>query len=289
MMPSPAKLSYPALSMPAQNRIEWLQLCLLTLLIAELYAHVLADLARDWWTEPAWSYGLLIPPLALYIAWIQRETTLHITPHEDYRGLLVTAAACLLYLLGNLGAEFFVTRSSFILLLVGVTWTFWGLPRLRTLAFPYLLLATMVPLPVIVYNTMAAPLQLFASSSATALAQALGISVYRDGNIINLAHISLGVEEACSGLNSLAALVVGSLLIAFWFTTRLRTRLLVILASVPFAIGVNVLRVAGTAVLADDHEEFAQGFYHLFGGWLIFTAGFASLYVFARILHRFLD
>jgi exosortase len=289
MLSLPAKLSYPTLSMPAQNRIEWLQLGLLTFLIAALYAHQLADLANDWWTEPAWSYGLLIPPLALYVAWMQRQTTLRIAPHEDYRGLLVTAAACLLYLLGNLGAEFFLTRSSFILLLVGLTWTFWGLPRLRTLAFPFLLLATMVPLPVIVYNTLAAPLQLFASSSATALAQALGISVYRDGNIINLAHISLGVEEACSGLNSLAALVVGSLLIAFWFSTRLRTRLLVILASVPFAIGVNVLRVAGTAILADDHEEFAQGFYHLFGGWLIFTAGFALLYVFARILHRFLD
>jgi exosortase len=283
------KLINPAMAAPAQCRIEWLQFSLVTLLIAALYFNVLADLAKDWWTEPAWSYGLLIPPLALYAAWIQRQTTLRITPREDYRGLLVTAAASLLFLVGNLGAEFFLTRSSFILLLVGVAWTFWGLPRLRTLAFPFLLLATMVPLPVIVYNALAAPLQLFATSSATALARALGVTVYQDGNIIHLAHISLGVEEACSGLNSLAALVVASLLIAFLLSTRLRTRLLVILASVPLAIAFNVLRVAVTAVLADYHEEFAQGFYHFFGSWLIFTAGFATLYVFARILHRFLD
>jgi exosortase len=289
MVSPPAKLNSPPLFVLAYSRVEWLQLSVLLLLIAALYSRVLADLAKAWWTEPAWSYGLLIPPLALYFAWIRRATTLRISPREDYRGLLVTAAACLLYLLGNLGAEYFATRSSFVLLLVGMTWTFWGIPRLRTLAFPFVLLATMVPLPVIAYNALAAPLQLFAASSATALAQALGVSIYRDGNIINLAHISLGVEEACSGLNSLAALVVSSLLIAFLISTRLRTRLLVILASVPLAIGFNVLRVTGTAVLADYYEELAQGFYHLFGGWLIFVAGFASLYGFARILNRFLD
>lgn len=286
--PSPTLFTHPAPS-PARSRAEWLQFAVLTILTAALYYKVLIDLAKDWWTEPAWSYGLLIPPLALYVAWLQRERTLSIVALRDLRGLWITAAACFFYLLGNLGAEFFVSRVSFVLLLVGLTWTFWGLPRLRSLAFPFLLLATMVPLPVIVYNAMAAPLQLFATSSATAMAQALGITVFQDGNIINLAHISLGVEEACSGLNSLASLVVASLLIAFLFSTRFRTRLMIILASIPLAIAFNVLRVAGTAVLADYQPEYAEGFYHLFAGWFIFTAGFLTLYLFARMMHKFVD
>ncbi len=65
-------------------------------------------------------------------------------------------------------------RFAFVLVLVGLVWTFWGFPRLRTLAFPFLLLATMVPLPVMVYNSLAAPLQLLASDLATRIAQVLG-------------------------------------------------------------------------------------------------------------------
>src|SRR5262249_39742003 len=154
-------------------------------------------------------------------------------------------------------------------LLAGLTWTFWGAPRAQSLGFPLVLLATMVPLPAIVYNMVAAPLQLFASQVATSLAQALGVSIYRDGNIIHLANTSLGVAEACSGLHSLSALVVGSLLLGFLEDASITGRILLCLISIPLAVAVNVLRVAGTAVLADYRLEFAEGFYHAFSGWLV--------------------
>jgi len=250
--------------------------------MAALYAQVLADMGRDWWTEPSLSHGLLIPPLALYLAWIRRHLTLAQPAHYDNRGLLLVGFACVMYILGKLGAEYFLPRMSFILLLAGIALTFWGFPRLRTLAFPLLLLATMVPLPVILYNAMAAPLQLFASDVATNMAQALGIAVYRDGNVIHLAHISLGVEEACSGLNSLSALMVASLLLGFLVCQRVITRVLLFALSIPLSIAVNVLRVTGTAALADYREEFAMGFYHSFSGWLVFIAGFAILYGIAK-------
>ena len=114
-----------------------------------------------------------------------------------------------------------------------------------------------------------------------------GVSVYRDGNVINLARISLGVEEACSGLNSLAASMVASLLLGFLQCTRLWTRWLLFLLSFPLSIAVNVLRVSGTAIIADYQEKFAMGFYHAFSGWLVFVAGFGILYGLAKFLHRF--
>jgi len=147
----------------------------------------------------------------------------------------------------------------------------------------------MVPLPVIVYNAMSTPLQLLASDIATSLAQGLGVTVYRDGNIINLARISLGVEEACSGLNSLSALMVGGLLLGYLQCTRLRTRTLLFALTIPLSIAVNILRVTGTAVIADYHQEFAMGFYHSFSGWLVFLGGFGILYVLANGLHSVLD
>ena len=261
----------------------------ITLLTGMIYAPVLKDLALDWWNQESLSYGMLIPPLALYVAWMRRGLTFAKPVVHDSRGLWLTSAACLLFLVGKVGAEFFISRISFVVLLASFTWTFWGGARLRSLAFPFLLLATMVPLPAIVYNAMAAPLQLVASDAATNLAQAFGVTVYRDGNIINLAKTSLGVEEACSGLNSLSALMVGGLLLGFLQCKRFRARAVLFVLTFPLAIAVNILRVTGTAIMADSHKELALGFYHSFSGWLVFVAGFGSLYAVAKGLHVLLD
>ncbi len=283
----------PVESRPAsrlsRSYLLWTKAGVVAALIAALFWDVLADMAHDWWTEPALSQGLLIPPLALYIAWLYRRETFNISASTDVRGLLLCALACFLYIFGRLASEFFMTRISFVVLLTGLVWTFWGMKRLRTLAFPLLLLATMVPLPVLVYNSVAAPLQLFASDVAARTAQALGISVFRDGNIIQLANVSLGVAEACSGLNSLSALIVGSMLFGFLICSSPVSRILLVASAIPLAIIVNVLRVAGTAVLADYDEEFAMGFYHSFSGWLVFVAGAAVLYLLAKLLHAAID
>lgn len=258
-------------------------------LVLILFAAVLADMAHDWWVDPAFSQGLLLPPLATYLAWVHRSRTLSVAPTIDNRGILVTAGACTMFLLGRFASEFFLMRFSFVILLMGLVWTFWGFPRLRTLLFPLMLLATMVPLPVMVYNSLAAPLQLLASDLATRIAQALGISVFRDGNVIQLAGTTLGVAEACSGLNSLSALIVGSILLGFLMCSRMLSRITLLLLAAPLAIGVNIIRVAGTAIIADYNPALAEGFYHSFSGWLVFMAGFAALYLFAQILHRFVD
>jgi exosortase len=262
---------------------------LVTALVLILFAAVLADMAHDWWVDPALSQGLLLPPLATYFAWVHRSRTFSFAPTIDNRGILVTACACFMFLLGRFASEFFMMRFSFVILLMGLIWTFWGFSRLRTLLFPLMLLATMVPLPVMVYNSLAAPLQLLASDLATRIAQALGISVFRDGNVIQLAGTTLGVAEACSGLNSLSALIVGSILLGFFLCSGLVSRFTLLLLAAPLAIAVNIIRVAGTAIIADYNPALAEGFYHSFSGWLVFMAGFAALYLFAQILHRFVD
>ena len=255
-------------------------------LVTALYFAVMVDLASEWWSDDSASYGMLIPPTALYIAYLRRHITLGIPAQIDLRGLWLAAFACLVFLTGGLAGEFFLTRISFVILLAGMTWTFWGFARLKTLAFPFVLLGTMVPLPTIVYNTAAAPLQLFASTMATDLAQMLGVSIFRDGNIIHLANASLGVEEACSGLHSLSALLVASLLLGFLERVAIFGRILLFVLSVPLAIAVNVVRVTGTALLADYRLEYAMGFYHSFSGWLVFVVGFGVLWLVGKLLFR---
>jgi exosortase len=224
--------------------------------------------------------------MALYIAWLKRAALLAVPVQADMAGLGLVAVGCFLFVGGELAAEFFLARISLVVLLAGLIWTFWGKKRLRILAFPLVLLATMVPLPAILYNAVASPLQLFASSLATRLAQAVGVSIYSQGNIIYLANTSLGVAEACSGLQSLCALVVAALLLGFLESASLLGRILLFVLAVPLAILVNVLRVTGTAILADYRVEFAMGFYHSFSGWLVFVLGFGCLWLIGKVLFR---
>ena len=271
------------------NLREYWKLGLVACLVAVLYADIVRKLVTDWGELPGYSHGFLIAPLALYIAWKQRHVVAQVPAAPDLRGLGLVFCACVVYLGGRLAADFFFPRVSLVLLGAGLVWAFWGLGRLKRLAFPFLLLASVIPLPVILYNQLAAPLQLLASRVATDLAQLAGVSVLRDGNIIYLANTSLGVAEACSGLHSLASLTVAGLLLGYLECTRTVTRVVLFLAAVPTAIFFNVMRVTITALLSEHNPEMASGFYHSVSGWLIFLAGFATLMLCGKLLRYWLE
>jgi exosortase len=94
------------------------------------------------------------------------------------------------------------------------------------------------------------------------------------------------VAEACSGLQSLCALLVAALLLGFLENASTVGRSLLFVLAVPLAIMVNVLRVTGTAILADYRLEFAMGFYHSFSGWLVFVMGFGCLWLIGKAVFR---
>src|ERR1035441_10891510 len=99
---------------PAQTKspLLWIQLGVGAVLITALYGAVLIDMANDWWTDPTLSQGLLIPPLALYIAWLRWHITFSLPPAPDWWGFLLTGGACLVFIIGKLAAEFFLIRLS---------------------------------------------------------------------------------------------------------------------------------------------------------------------------------
>lgn len=258
-------------------------------LLGYLYQDVLYALLLECWTDPAASQGLLIPPLAAYLTYIRWRLVAAHTPKVETAGILGVAAGALLLVLGKLGAEFFLTRISFVVLIAGLIWTFWGLPRLRALSLPLLLLASMIPLPALIYGTLSGPLRLFASNAAERIAEAAGVTLYREGNTLFLANISLGVEEACSGLTSLSSIVIAALLVGYTLCRRPVSRFAIVAASVPVAVAANVVRVAGTAILSDEQPAYALGFYHAFSGWVVFAIGLCCLYAIAITLSRFTE
>lgn len=263
------------------------QIALVVGFLVFLYWNVVRVLVTDWWADA--SHGLLVPPLVIYIAWLRRRPLLNSPATRDVRGILLICLGCTLLLAGELASEFFVSRVSLVIVIAGLAWTFWGQARMRLLALPLLLLFTMVPLPLLLYNSIALRLQFVASSSATWLAQLAGVAAFREGNVIHLAQVSLGVAEACSGLRSLGSLVVMGLLVGFILCKRFHSRVLIVLATVPIAIVVNILRVSGTAILADYDYRWAMGFYHTFSGWMVFLAGMALTFAMAKAVRRVLE
>lgn len=278
----PQKLVFPSASLLSK-------VGLVLVLVLPLYFSVLVALVGDWWNDEGASHGFLIPPLVAYIVWQRRHILAALPRRADGRGLLAIAAGCVLLLAGKLAVELFITRMSLVVLLAGLVWTFRGRAQLRALTFPFLLLATMVPIPAVVYNQLAGPLQLLASNIAASVAQALGVSVYRDGNIIYLAQTALGVAEACSGLRSLSSLGIAALMLGWLRCSRPAARILLFACSLPLAVFMNVLRVAGTAVLADYDQQLAVGFYHSFSGWLVFVSSLGILLLLAGGLHSLLE
>jgi exosortase len=127
---------------------------------------------------------------------------------------------------------------------------------------------------------------LFASGVATELLQSLAIAVYRDGNIIHMAHARLGVAEACSGLRSISSLSVLALVMGYLWSSRFGVRAWLVVLSLPTAIAVNVARIVGTALMAEHDPALADGFYHSFSGWLVFLVGMAILLVLSKALSR---
>ena len=179
---------------------------------------------------------------------------------------------------GSVGAELFLQRSSFIVVLAGLVWLILGTAFLRELAFPLAFLVFMIPLPAIVMNAVAFPLQLFAAQTATFCMQAAGIPVLREGNVITLAATTLEVAEACSGIRSLQALLALGAVYGYFTQKAAWKKWALVLLSVPIAIAANAFRVAGTGFLAHYWgSEMAQGFYHGFAGWIVFVVAFALL------------
>jgi exosortase len=282
---------------------------LLVAAVAFAYWGVLARLGRFWWEDENYSHGLLIPFVIGYILWAERDRFAGVEKRPRVVwGAAATVVALLALWIGTAGAELFTQRMSLVLLLSGLVVYFWGWRLLRAVLVPLLLLALAVPVPAIVFNKVAFPLQLFASRCAVWAMRLFDIPVLREGNVIELYPLGsqttkrLEVVEACSGIRSLMTLVTLAVVFAYFTSpsdddgkggsrlARYRTlrAVLIVLAAVPIAIITNAARVSGTGVLARFYgTQVADGFFHEFSGWVIYIAAFLLLFAFGWLIDRF--
>jgi len=191
-------------------------------------------------------------------------------------------------IVGRLGAELFLSRSSLLLVLAGLIVLFYGWKPFRAVFFPWAFLILMIPIPTIILNQVTLPLQLLAAKVAAGALPILGVPVLREGNIIYLPRMPLEVAEACSGIRSLMSLVTLAIIYGYLMEGRRWVRWLLALASVPVTVFANDVRIVGTGLLVQYWDpEMAEGYYHASWGWLIFVVSLTMLYA-IHLLVRFL-
>lgn len=256
---------------------------------AALFFDVGRKLVSDWATDDNYSHGFLVVPVALFLAWERRQALIAAARRPSGLGLVVIVGSLAVLTAGTLGAELFLTRVAIIGVLVGLVLFAFGWAHLRLLAFPLAFLLLMIPLPAIVFNQIALPLQLLASQVGEAGLRLFGVPVLREGNVMVLASTTLEVAEACSGIRSLISLLTLGIVYGYFMDSRAWVRWVLALATVPIAVFTNGLRVAGTGIAAHHYgPEAAEGFLHTFSGWLVFVSALALLFVVRELLSRVL-
>jgi exosortase len=270
-----ARLAWPA-SGPAVRQQQWVAAALTTVLFALLFAQPFVTLLVDWWTLPDAGHGLLLGPVAAWLAW-RSGIRADARPNQT-AGIVVLVVAVLVRCASGLAAELFTMRASMILALVGLTVYHYGIRQVIQWWLPFTLAALSVPLPELVTQKLALPLQFRASKMGATLLALRGIPVRLSGNVIHLPQRDLFVTEACSGLRSLTALLSVAVLMSATLLETVVGRTALVGFAIPIAIVVNGIRVFMTGFLVFFvSPALGEGFMHMTEGWLLFLVSLATL------------
>jgi exosortase len=266
------------------------QLVVIGCLLLWMYFPTLIHLVEQWWSDPNFSHGFFVPLFSALVVWQERSRLAGMRLEPSWWGALFLVAGLCILILGQMGAEIFLSRASLLIVLAGLIVLFLGWNFFRAMLFPWAFLFLMIPIPAIVFNQITFPLQILASKVASTTLPWMGVPVLREGNVINLPAMSLEVAEACSGIRSLMSLTTLAIIYGYLMERRIDVRVWLAIASIPIAVAANSFRIVGTGLLVQYWDPAkAQGFFHEFSGWLIFVISLLMLYLLHRVIRLFVD
>jgi exosortase len=264
------------------RRHAWLRAAVFTgaivaLLIA-LYSQVFPVWFEDLWNDPNYSHVYIVPIISGFVLWQRRQYLAALSIRGSWQGMPIVLAGVVALILGDLGAETFLMRTSLIVVLAGLVLFHFGSRALRGLAFPIGYLLFLVPMPAIFFYAMTARLQNLAAESGAWVLDLLGVPTLLDGNIIHLSRVTLGVTEACSGIRSLITRVALGVAWAYLMLPTRWMRVVLVASVLPITIVSNAGRIVTTGLVARSFGvEYAEGFFHFISGWLVFVMATLSL------------
>jgi exosortase D (VPLPA-CTERM-specific) len=251
----------------------WAYMLLASVLLVAVFHEGLREMVRGWSGREEYSHGFVLPFVAAFLVW-QKKPLLQTLPFTgSWVGAFLVCAGLALYVAGELSTLFIVVQYAFLIVLAGLLLAFLGRRAFASIFAPLLVLVFMVPLPDFLLQALSGRLQLVSSELGVWIIRLFNISVFLEGNVIDLGTYKLQVVEACSGLRYLFPLMALAFIAAYLFRGAPWKRALIFLSSIPVTVLMNSFRIGVIGVLVDRFGvSMAEGFIHDFEGWAIFMA-----------------
>lgn len=273
-------------SSPLLGLMQWIVPGVITILFFLVTWPVWHWLWQEWMGNDYYSHGVLIIPVALYLAWRRLQNDRHwqwAARWGDNVGLLILGISLVMYLYLLNNKVYYLAAFAVISLVVSLVWIVAGRHTLRMLIFPLSYLTLMVPLPIVERATL--PLALFTGVCSSALVRFLGLEITVVGNSIMLPNADLVVGAQCSGINSMIALTSLNALVAYIVAGPLWSRVALVVLAIPIAMLGNIFRVANLLFVARSWgAEAAFQFYHTYSGIIFFGLALLLLVPLTRLL-----
>ena len=237
------------------------------------FSDALLELVRRWRVQEEYSHGFLIPVIVAWLLWTRRDAIVASIGPPSWMGPALIFLAAGMHITGKLSSLYFLSQFSFIVVIIGVMLGLGGRSLLKVTLVPIVFLLFAIPLPYFIDAVLSWRLQIISSELGVAFIRLFQIPVYLEGNVIDLGLYKLQVVEACSGLTYLYPLMCLGFLAAYFFQAPLWQRALIFLSTIPITILMNSVRIGVVGIVVDNFgPQDADGFLHMFEGWIIFIA-----------------
>lgn len=280
-------MSTPIASLPRRSapNVAWLQAAVLVVLAVFVHHRTFAGLWTTWSTNDNYSHGPLVPLTAGVLVFMRWGKLQALPITSEPLGLVLIALACAMQVVGVRADLFALQGWSLLPLLFGASLAFLGRARTHMLAFPIAYLAFMLTFPPVLMNQLSYGLKEIAMAGATQGAEWLGVTLHRSGMSLFLVSGELRVENPCSGLRSLLALLATATMFAYFQPGGMARRATMMLGAIPIAILGNAARLLLLIVAAHYRSvEWATGAFHDVTGYVMYAVALVALLMLRSLL-----
>lgn len=256
----------------------WVFVIVVSVLLGVTFYAGLKEMVYIWDVREEYSYGYMIPFITAFFIWQRKNDLERIQFNGSWAGVVVILVGLALFFLGSLSTITTIIQYALFIVIMGAALSIMGREGIRPIFVPLLFLIFMIPLPGFFLNNLSSQLQLISSLIGVGVIRLFDISVYLEGNVIDLGSYKLQVVEACSGLRYLFPLMSLSFICAYLYKAAFWKRAVIFLSSIPITVLMNSFRIGVIGVLVEYWGPAqAEGFLHDFEGWIVFMACFAII------------
>jgi len=265
---------------------DLIKLALLLGLVVIAYMPTFRWMLARWEAKDTYySHGYLVPFISAFIIWQKRKEIASLAVKPFNLGWAVFAGGLLIHALSVMFQVWFSSGFSLLLTLSGLILIALGKEAFKKLSFPLFFLVSMIPLPLALIASISFRLKIFAAQVSTWLMNRVGIPTIREGSIMRTMHATLMVEDPCSGIRSLVALISLGALAAYYSNLSKAKKAILFFSSIPIAVGTNIIRITALSLVSEIYgEKYATGIFHDTMGILVFVFAFLGLMLVQKLL-----